>query len=219
MSDELQRHVGIPLTDTLLNSDTSVSISFLVCISILLLFKQRNSIFSASLQSVFTGDLFFIGKITIGDQIQQYILLLLSLFGISLLGAYTLKAEQCSWSIIGIGFAGITTYMLFKIILMQAYFRLFFGNRIQTFIYKYISLTIMVGIVCFFAFIILLYAPLIPSTIIYVLIAAILLAYAVSIFYILFRHFFCRGDLIFHFILYLCTLEILPLLFLIKWAM
>ncbi len=218
MNDSLQRHIGIPLTETLLNSDLLISISLLMCFVTLLLLKQRNSIFYASLQSIFSGELFFTGKITIGDQVQQYFLLLISLFGISMLGAYSLPNTPFSWTLIGSLFTALSAFILVKVLIMQAYFRLLFTTRIQTFMYRYISLTIVVGMACFFAFILLVYAPVIPPAIIYVLLGIVLCVYILSVFYILFKHFFCRVGLIFHFILYLCTLEILPVLFFIKWA-
>lgn len=211
------RYAGIPLPADIINNNLLISTLVLISMVMLLLLRERQSLFISSLQSVFSNEIFFAGKITFGDQLQQNLLLVLSLVGISFFSASTLYAHP-SWSNIGLILAGLILFFLLKIGIMQAYFRLFFGKRIQEFMYKYTSLTIVFGISCFIAFLLQLYAPLVPQLLLHSFLVFMLVIYSLSVTYILFRHFFNRPCLIFHFILYLCTLEILPILILLKWA-
>lgn len=212
------RHAGIPLPEHVINNDLLFGILLLISMSMLLLLRNRQSLFTSSLHSIYDNNLFFAGKITMGDQLQQYTLLTLSIVGISFFATRVLY-HQPSWQAIGITFTGICLYFLIKLCLMQGYFRLFFGNNIQEFMYKYTSLNIVLGIGCFVAYIGLIYAPLIPPICFYTFLVFLSVIFFISITYILFQHFFNRPCLIFHFILYLCTLELLPVLLLVKWAL
>lgn len=211
------RYTGIPLPENTIHNDTLISTIILISVVILLLIKQRQSLFTSLLSNLYSNNSFLTGKITFADQLQQYTLLAVSLLGTSLFIAYTLHTFY--WQSIAYLFALLVTYMGLKIIAMQAYLKLFFGHNIQEFTYKYVTLTILLGINCFLVFILLKYAPLIPVHFLYGYVLLIALTYMLSVFYILFRHFFYRISLIFHLILYLCTLEILPILVVLKWAL
>ncbi|MED9995671.1 MAG: DUF4271 domain-containing protein [Paludibacteraceae bacterium] len=213
------RYTGIPIPESLINNNTLISILILVSVVVLILIKQRQSLFVSSLYNLYSNNSFLTGKITISDQIQQYSLLALSLFGVSLFFAHTIQLQSLSWNGIGYLFTMLAAYFVIKLIAMQVYLRLFFGSHIKEFIYKYISLTIALGLNCFAAFILLKYAPLIPATFLYGYMLLIAITYTLSVFYILFRHFFYSFALILHLILYLCTLEIMPILIAIKWAL
>ncbi len=214
----MNRHLGIPLYHASINSDLIIAVTLAVCFAIILLIKQRNSIFISSLKSLFSSDLFFTGKITTSDHLQQYSLLLLSSFGASLLGLH-IPNVPATYSTVGLIFLGILGFFLLKILLMQLYFRLFFRSRIQLFIFQYISIAVAWGIGCLIGFILLQFAPLISPVFTYFLLLITSILYQLTVFYILFRHFFGRVDLIFHFILYLCTLELMPIFLLAKWVM
>ena len=212
------RHIGIPLPPMAVQPDVQMGIILFISMAMLLLLRNRQSLFVSSLRSIYDKNLFFAGKITMGDQVQQYTLLILSITGFSLLATHQLYAQP-TWGTMGLIFAGICLYYLLKIGIMQTYFRFFFGNNVLEFLYKYTSLTIVMGIGCFGAYIGLTYAPLVPNILLYTLLVFLSVIYFLSIIYILFQHFFNRPCLIFHFILYLCTLELLPVLLLVKWVL
>lgn len=214
----MNRHIGIPLYQSPIDNDFIIVVSVMVCLAIIALIRQRNSIFIVSLQRLFSSDLFFVGKITLSDHFQQYALLFLSTIGASLLCLHIPIVPAPTYATIGMLFGGTLGFFLLKVMLMQLYFRLFFSNRIQLFIFQYISIFIAWGICCFLGFILLHFSPLIPPIFSYVILATASILYQLTVFYILFRHFFSRIDLIFHFILYLCTLELMPIFFLLKWV-
>lgn len=214
----MNRHIGIPLYQSPVDNDFIIVVTVMVCLAIITLIRQRNSIFITSLQRLLSSDLFFVGKITVSDHLQQYALLILSTLGASLLCLQLPIFPAPTYSTIGMLFGGILSFFLLKAIVMQMYFRLFFSNRIQLFIFQYISISITWGICCFLGFILLQFAPLIPPAFSYTILLISSILYQLTVFYILFRHFFCRIDLIFHFILYLCTLELMPIFFLLKWV-
>lgn len=212
------RHIGIPLPEPLINYDMLLGLVVILGVAMLVLLKQPRSLVIASIASIFNNDTFFAKNATIGDHAKHYILLTLSIIGSSLLATKLIFPSQFSLVQIGIIAIGIGSFLAIKILLMTAYFSLFFGVRYKTLIYQYISLVIVLGFTCYLGYILLQFSPLIPLPLILTIIAIIGICITLAMIYILLKDFFNRGYLIFHFILYLCTLEILPILAIIKWV-
>lgn len=210
------RHEGIPLPEPIIANDLIISIVVAISVAILVLLKQNRCLVFSSLRSLLNeDDYFFIKNATAGDFFQHYTLLLCSIIGTSLYAA-TIFTPQPTWEHIGFIALGITAFLFLKTLAMYCYFSLFFGKKAKSFTQQYISLTIVLGTCCFIGYILLQFAPSIPPIGIHISIAIIGVIYYLSILCILIRDFFNRLHLIFHFILYLCTLEILPILTIAK---
>lgn len=210
------RHTGIPLPEPLINNDLLICFVAGLGIAMLVLLKQPRSLVFTSLAGIISNDAFYAKNATIGDHIKHYILLALSIIGISLYATKSFLPTQFSTiqiSTIGIGISG---YLLAKLLLMNGYFRLFFGAKSRELIYQYISLIITLGFVCFAGYVLLQFSPSIPSIVIHAIIGLTSIVCALLIIYILFKDFFNKVFLFFHFILYLCTFEILPVLVVLK---
>jgi hypothetical protein len=210
------RHAGIPLPEPLINNDLLIGIVVTLGVAMLVLLKQPRSLVLSSLAGVITTDGFFAKNATIGEYAKHYILLVLSVLGLSLYATKLFTPLQFEWKQIGLTFIGICSFLVVKLLLMNVYFRLFFGKKSRELLYQYISLIIIIGIVAYFGYTLLQYAPLIPPIIIHTIIGIICVCCALLVIYILFKDFFNRPYLFFHFILYLCTLEILPILAIAK---
>ena len=212
------RHTGIPLPEPLINNDLLIVLVVLLSIAMLVPLKREKSLVYTSIASIFNRDPFFAKNATIGDHIQHYMLLFFSIVGLSLYAIQSIKPLHFTWTEVGLCSAGISSFVITKLLLMHIYFSLFFGKMSRMLIYQYISLIITLGIAGFIGFIFLRYAPLIPPAFIHGITGTISLCCGLTVIFVLLRDFFNRACLFFHFILYLCTLEILPILAAIKWT-
>lgn len=210
------RHTGIPLPEPLINYDMLIGLVVIVGVAMLALLKQPRSLAITSIASIFNNDTFFAKNATIGDHIKHYILLALSIVGASLFIAKLFIPNHFCIPLIGKIALSICCFLGAKLFLMTSYFSLFFGRRHKTLIYQYISLIIVLGFTCYIGYVLLQFSPFIPLSFILTIIAIIGIAITLATIYILLKDFFNRPYLIFHFILYLCTLEILPALVIIK---
>lgn len=210
------RHIGIPLPEPLINYDMLIGLVVIVGVAMLVLLKQPRSLAITSIASIFNNDTFFAKNATIGDHVKHYILLALSIVGASLFIAKLFIPNHFCIPIIGKIALSICCFLGAKLFLMTSYFSLFFGRRHKTLIYQYISLIIVLGLTCYLGYVLLQFSPHIPLSFILTIIAIIGIAITLATIYILLKDFFNRPYLIFHFILYLCTLEILPALVIIK---
>ena len=212
------RHIGIPLPEPLINYDMLIGLVVIVGVAMLVLLKQPRSLAITSIASIFNNDTFFAKNATIGDHVKHYILLALSIIGASLFIAKLFIPNHFCVPLIGNIALSICCFLGAKLVLMTSYFSLFFGRRHKTLIYQYISLIIVLGFTCYIGYVLLQFSPFIPLPFILTIVAIIGLCITLAMIYILLKDFFNRGYLIFHFILYLCTLEILPILAIIKWV-
>jgi hypothetical protein len=212
------RHIGIPLPEPLINYDMLIGLVVIVGVAMLVLLKQPRSLAITSIASIFNNDTFFAKNATIGDHVKHYILLALSIVGASLFINKLFIPNHFCIPLIGKIALSICCFLGAKLFLMTSYFSLFFGRRHKTLIYQYISLIIVLGFTCYIGYVLLQFSPFIPLPFILTIVAIIGLCITLAMIYILLKDFFNRGYLIFHFILYLCTLEILPILAIIKWV-
>ena len=212
------RHIGIPLPEPLINYDMLIGLVVIVGVAMLVLLKQPRSLAITSIASIFNNDTFFAKNATIGDHVKHYILLALSIVGASLFITKLFIPNHFCIPLIGKIALSICCFLGAKLVLMTSYFSLFFGRRHKTLIYQYISLIIVLGFTCYIGYVLLQFSPFIPLPFILTIVAIIGLCITLAMIYILLKDFFNRGYLIFHFILYLCTLEILPILAIIKWV-
>ncbi len=210
------RYPGIPLPEPTINNDLLTSIIVVLGVSMLVLLKQPRSLVLSSISGIISNDSFFAKNATIGDHIKHYILLVISLLGLSFYAVQLYQPFAYKWEQIGFTFLAFCSFFAIKLILMNIYFRALFGKKYRELIYQYISLIIIIGFGGLFGYILLQYAPLFPPIIVHACIAIICLCCALLEFYILIKDFFNRAFLIIHFILYLCTLEIMPLLIIAK---
>lgn len=210
------RYIGIPLPEPLINYDILIGLVVIVGVAMLVLLKQPRSLAITSIASIFNNDTFFAKNATIGDHVKHYILLTLSIVGASLFIAKLFIPNHFCIPLIGKIALSICCFLGAKLFLMTSYFSLFFGRRHKTLIYQYISLIIVLGLTCYLGYVLLQFSPHIPLSFILTVIAIIGIAITLATIYILLKDFFNRPYLIFHFILYLCTLEILPALVIIK---
>lgn len=210
------RHLGIPLPEPLINYDLLLGLVVSMGVAMLVLLKQPRSLVFTSLASIFNNDTFFAKNATIGDHVKHYILLALSIVGASLFIAKLFIPNHFCIPLIGKIALSICCFLGAKLFLMTSYFSLFFGQRHKTLIYQYISLIIVLGLTCYLGYVLLQFSPHIPLSCILTVIAIIGIAITLATIYILLKDFFNRPYLIFHFILYLCALEILPALVIIK---
>lgn len=211
------RHTGIPLYEPLIQNDLLIGGIILLGIFMLALLKQPRSLALTSLQGIFNDDHFFAKNATIGDHVKHYLLLILSIIGISLVITKHFST-YVTWSNLSTICLYICSFIAAKLLAMNFYFRLFFGKRSREFLYQYVSLIIIIGLFCYMGYVIMQFSPLIPPIIVIATIGVISICCNLLVFYILLKDFFNKSFLTFHFILYLCTLEILPILVVIKWA-
>lgn len=210
------RHNGVPIPELLVDNNLLIGIVVLVGITILLLLTQPRSLLKNSITSLFSHSDYWAKNATAGDSFKHYFLFLISIIGTSLYASKVFMPQYFTWEKIGFIYLGICSFFFIKIILTRLYLNLFFGRSSQLYTLHYINLSILLGIASYVSFVFLHFSPLITPIIIHVIMGLICLCYVLIFVYLLFKLFFNKACLFFHFILYLCTLEILPILAIAK---
>ncbi len=215
---------GIPRMASGFYTDTNVAILFglLAILSVVIAFGRKAkvhyfaSIFKPNYELENT-------KVTAIEQWKHLLYGTFAIIGFAGLGVFTNSqytiidySENNIWHIFGYLALFISLYFAAKYIVLRMYLFTFFTSIKKNAIKQYFSIIFYTGLIGFYVFIALVFTPnnihyyvLFSYTIVVVLMVLLT-------FYVLYRTFFNKIDLIFYFILYLCTLEILPLLLLIK---
>jgi hypothetical protein len=210
------RHSGIPLPEPVINNNLLIGIVVFLGLVILLLLTQPRSLLKNSIMGLSNHSDHWAKNATAGDLFRNYLLFLFSIAGLSLYASKVIMPQYITWEKIGIIYLGISVFLATKILLTHLYLKLFFGKDSQLYTFHYINLSILLGISSYVSFIFLQFSPFISPLIIHIVMAIISICYVLIFVYLLFKLFFNKACLFFHFILYLCTLEILPILAIAK---
>jgi hypothetical protein len=150
--------------------------------------------------------------LTFREHFIQGFTFFIGMIGFSLLLSEYFQPYTFSYSTFLIFCAAILAYVLIKVLCMRVYFSCFYGKRANNILNQHIRLVGLAGIISFVCFIFVRFTPVSTHVVWYAIAILSYVLIALSYCYLLFKYFFNRFELTLHFILYLCTLEILPLL-------
>lgn len=190
---------------------TIISIFLVICVLLTLMFKEKDNFVFRQLVSAF-GYYYRYQKLTLGEHIIQTSSLIIGLIGFSFLFSEYLLPNTFNMVQFVTILSMILVFILLKLLCMKIYFSCFYGIRSNNIINQYIRLISIAGILSFFTFILLKYTPEEIHIIWNILIIIFYIIISLSYCYLLFKYFYSRIELSLHFILYLCTLEILPVI-------
>ena len=210
------RHSGIPLPEPLVDNNLLIGIVVFLGVATLLLLTQPRSLLKNSIASFFSHSDYWAKNATAGDLFKHHSLFFICIAGMSLYASKVFMPQYFTWEKMGFIYLGVSVFFILKITLTRLYLSLFFGKNSQLYTLHYINLSILLGIAAYVSFVFLHFSPLINPVIIHVIMGIISSCYVLFFAYLLFKLFFNKACLFFHFILYLCTLEILPILVIAK---
>ena len=194
-----------------MSNNVIISIFLAVCISLTFLFKEKDNFVFRQLVSAF-GYYYRYQKLTFRDHFLQSFILIIGLLGYSLLFLQYAEPNIFSTKLFFIVYAALAVFIMLKLTIMRMYFSCFYGKKANNILNQYVRLIAIGGIFSFVSFILLRFTPNVSHIVWEVLTLLVYLIISLSYCYLLFKYFFNRIELTLHFILYLCTLEILPLL-------
>ena len=194
-----------------MSNNVIISIFLAVCISLTYLFKEKDNFVFRQLVSAF-GYYYRYQKLTFREHFIQGFTFFIGVIGFSLLLSQYFQPYTFTFSTFLIFSAAILGYVLVKVLCMRVYFSCFYGKRANNILNQHIRLVGIAGIISFVCFIFVRFTPETIHIIWYVITILSYILISLSYCYLLFKYFFNRFELSLHFILYLCTLEILPLL-------
>ena len=194
-----------------MSNNVIISIFLAVCISLTYLFKEKDNFVFRQLVSAF-GYYYRYQKLTFREHFIQGFTFFIGVIGFSLLLSQYFQPYTFSFSTFLIFCAAILGYVFVKMLCMRMYFSCFYDKRANNILNQHIRLLGIAGIISFVCFIFLKFTPEITHVIWYAITLLSYILISLSYCYLLFKYFFNRIELTLHFILYLCTLEILPLL-------
>ncbi len=218
----INNFAGIPKVTSFFHSDIVISSFIVIFLALcIILFLDRRSkiryignIFSSKNTSASI-------RITAKEQIRVIFFGIVAVIGYGGLLFFVLTKGDTEYitnpwqmlSLIGIGFTGV---FLIKYIILKLYIFAFFSERESTGIRQYFSIIFALGAIAFLTLVGLVFSseaihPFLYKGFLILMIISLLLT-----FYALLKTFFNQINLLLYFILYLCTLEILPLLMFFK---
>jgi hypothetical protein len=190
---------------------TIISIFLAVCISLTYLFKEKDNFVFRQLVSAF-GYYYRYQKLTFREHFIQSFILIIGLLGYSLFFLQHVVPFTFSSKLFFIFCTVLLVFVMLKLTIMRMYFSCFYGKEANNILNQYVRLIAIGGIFSFIAFILLRFTPETTHIVWNILTIIFYIIISLSYCYLLFKYFFNRFELSLHFILYLCTLEILPLL-------
>ena len=190
---------------------TIISIFLAVCISLTYLFKEKDNFVFRQLVSAF-GYYYRYQKLTFREHFIQSFILIIGLLGYSLFFLQHVVPFTFSSKLFFIFCTVLLVFVMLKLTIMRMYFSCFYGKEANNILNQYVRLIAIGGIFSFIAFILLRFTPETTHIVWNILTIIFYIIISLSYCYLLFKYFFNRFELTLHFILYLCTLEILPLL-------
>jgi hypothetical protein len=190
---------------------TIISIFLAVCISLTYLFKEKDNFVFRQLVSAF-GYYYRYQKLTFREHFIQSFILIIGLLGYSLFFLQHVVPFTFSSKLFFIFCTVLLVFIMLKLTIMRMYFSCFYGKEANNILNQYVRLIAIGGIFSFIAFILLRFTPETTHIVWNILTIIFYIIISLSYCYLLFKYFFNRFELTLHFILYLCTLEILPLL-------
>ena len=190
---------------------TIISIFLVVCVALAYLFRIKDNFVFRQLVNAF-GYYYRYQKLTFREHTIQIFTIVIGILGYSLFFLQLAQPYIFSYNLFFIFYAMLLAFLMLKLTIMRAYFSCFYSKKANTILNQYVRLVSLGGIFSFIAFILLRFTPedthIIWNSLTIIFYIIISLSYC----YLLFKYFFSRFELTLHFILYLCTLEILPLL-------
>ena len=194
-----------------MNNLTIISIFLVVCVSLTFLFRIKDNFVFRQLVNAF-GYYYRYQKLTLREHSIQIFTLIIGLLGFSLLFLQIARPFIFSYKLFFIFYALLSAFLMLKLTIMRMYFSCFYGKKANTILNQYVRLVAIGGIFSFITFVLHRFTPENTHIVWNVLTIIFYVTISLSYCYLLFKYFFGRLELTLHFILYLCTLEILPLL-------
>lgn len=190
---------------------TIISIFLAVCISLTYLFKEKDNFVFRQLVSAF-GYYYRYQKLTFREHFIQSFILIIGLLGYSLFFLQHVVPFTFSTKLFFIFCTVLLVFIMLKLTIMRMYFSCFYGKKANNILNQYVRLIAIGGVFSFIAFVLLRFTPEATHIVWDILTIIFYIIISLSYCFLLFKYFFNRFELTLHFILYLCTLEILPLL-------
>jgi hypothetical protein len=182
------------------------------------LYQTKEDIVFRQLLSAF-GYYYRYQKLTLREYFVQTLLMVVGIAGATLFLLQYLFPFSFTSTDFMMGGAFLLGLLLVKLLCMKIYFSCFYGKRANIILSQYTRLVGVTGLATFFYFIFLRFTPEFTHVVWFILFLLTILFVIISYCYLLFKYFFGRIGLILHFILYLCALEILPVLVIRKMIM
>ncbi|MBP5318704.1 MAG: DUF4271 domain-containing protein [Paludibacteraceae bacterium] len=203
-------HEGLPLHENFFHSDQVIS--FIWCFFLYVCFayavERRSTGGKRHFAPLFGTDN---RHLTLREIIRRGLLLIFAVFGYSFFFTNLLK-DGGHWQVIGISAGVFVSFLVFKYLLLSVYLATFFPKARTNFVSQYFTMILFFGLFLFLAFIGLQFMPQPVHLPILAIVAIGVLVLCGWLLYLFFKTFFNKSQYFFYFILYLCTLEILPLM-------
>ncbi|NLK92953.1 MAG: DUF4271 domain-containing protein [Bacteroidales bacterium] len=210
-------------TTSFFHSDSVIalllSIFILLCITIAFFRKAKTHYFTSIFKHKNETEQI---NLTVLEQWKQVLYSLFGLIGYTSIALYLVVEKSTitnyyeTWEIGGWLFVALFLYFFIKYILLKLYVYTFFSTTNSLAIRQYFSIIFYSGQLTFLFLLGILFSNEYVHIYLYYGVAILALLTLLSMFYIIYRTFFSKIHLVLYFILYLCTLEILPLCLLIK---
>ena len=194
-----------------MNNLTIISIFLVVCVSLAYLFRIKDNFVFRQLINAF-GYYYRYQKLTFREHAIQIFTIAIGILGYTLISLQIAHPNTFSYELFFIFYGLFSAFIMLKLTIMRGYFSCFYGKKANTILNQYVRLVALGGIFSFIAFILLRFTPNSTHIVWSILTLIFYIIISLSYCYLLFKYFFNRFELTLHFILYLCTLEILPLL-------
>lgn len=188
-----------------------ISIFLLLFVLITILLQVKEDIVFRQLLNAF-GDYYRYQKLTFREHLVQTLLIVAGITGASLFLLQYLSPFTFTYTDFMMYGAILLGFLLMKLLCMKVYFYCFYGDGANLILSQYTRLVGIAGIAAFFYFILLRFTPEFLHMVWLILFLLTNICVIISYIYLLFKYFFNRIELILRFILYLCALEILPIL-------
>ncbi|NCC98099.1 MAG: DUF4271 domain-containing protein [Bacteroidia bacterium] len=211
---EATRFDGIPRTQDFFKNDIFISLILLFAVFISLIIASQRKARVKYLDNLLNTNNNQ-QTLTIREYGDQLILGIFAIIGYSLLACECFFGKG-NWETLGLCAGGFILFLIAKYTLLYLYMRTFFPTEQTRIVKLYETLLNITGLIAFFGYICVVFMPHVFLPYIYALLILIAVTFCIIVIYIFFTRFFNKYGLILRFILYLCTLEILPIAVLIK---
>lgn len=211
---EAIRFDGIPRVQEFFKNDIFISLILLFAVFIGLIISSQRKARIKYLDKLLNAN----NKqqtLTIREYGDQLVLGIFAIIGYSLFACESFFGKG-NWETLGICAGGFVLFLIAKYTLLYWYIRTFFPTKQTRIVKLYETLLNLTGLIAFCGYVCVVFMPHIFLPYIYGLLILIAVAFCVTVIYIFFTRFFNKHGLILRLILYLCTLEILPIAVLIK---
>lgn len=211
------RHPGIPLATDFFHNDILAGVVLLFCLFVCIsIYIQLHSGKNYVVALIRAHNVHELPNVAGFEFVSQFLLDVFAMFGYALFACYHLPITP-NWEHLGWLTAGSAVFIIGKYLLSAAFLYTFLGADAGRLIRLLRLIINLCGLCMFCAYILSVYTPAQWQTLPLVFAAISVLCSLGATIYLFFKGFLFQTHHLFHFILYLCTLEALPTAVLIRW--